>query len=74
MPKFTVILLRPDYIADSATPTDIFTDYVNTRGPARAVLKAQARAAAFDRVEECGGSPADYHPIAVFRGHLEHLL
>lgn len=73
MPKFTVVLLRPEYIADSSTPADTYTAFVKAKDPLTAVTKAQHKAmhsddaAVYDDAE-------DYYPIAVYRGHIRSLL
>lgn len=73
MSKFTVILLRPDYMADCSTPADTYTAHVKAEDRHGAVNQAQWEAGQADKIYDCCGDHADYHPIAVFKGHLEAL-
>lgn len=71
--KYTVILARPDYIADSGNPVDTYTDWAVARDTHEAIVQAQKRAFAFDNPEQDSGSADDYYPVAVFLGHLDAL-
>lgn len=69
--KFTVILLRPDYLADSSTPADIYLAHVHAKDRRDAVDEAQVEAFKADDSE--AGDCTDYYPIIVFPGHLEDV-
>lgn len=66
--KFTVILLRPDYIAESSTPADTYFAHVHAKDRRDAIDEAQVEAW---RIDGEDGQCIDYYPIAVFSGHLE---
>lgn len=73
--KFTVLLLKPDTIADN-----FGQDTVQLHVTASDVALAQVRAreAASDLDQEPGETredvpPEDYHVLAVFEGHLEDI-
>lgn len=66
--KFTVILARPDYIADSSAPVDTYTTYIeNVRDHIEAAVVAQYEAAAADSLPP--EDAENYHIIGVFAGH-----
>ena len=71
--EYTVILVRPDYIADDANDA-VVIEHCRSDSPANAALVAQCDLAERDGVAECGGSAADYVVIGVYAGHLESLL
>ena len=73
MKPYTVVLLRPDYIANSSNDA-VVIEYCKSGSPADAALLAQCDRAERDGVAECGGSAADYVVIGVYAGHLESLL
>lgn len=68
MNKYTVILLRPDYIADTFG-YDVYIDHVvaNDADADGAVLSAQLDV--FSADGDIADDHLDYHPLAVFRGH-----
>lgn len=68
--KYTVLLLRPDYIADEFGK-DCFTSQLEADSPAQAEVFAQKEAAEIDGFE--GLRFADYHVLAVYAGHLDNL-
>lgn len=68
MNKYTVILLRPDYIADTFGH-DIYIAHVTASDADNAVLSAQLDVFGADGVR--ADDPSDYHPLAVFVGHRD---
>ena len=66
MNKYTVILLRPDYIADTFGH-DVYIDHVVANDADGAVLSAQLDVFSVDGDQ--ADDHRDYHPLAVFRGH-----
>jgi len=66
MNKYTVILLRPDYIADTFGH-DTYIAHVTASDADNAVLSAQLDV--FGADGERADDRRDYHPLAVFRGH-----
>ena len=68
MNKYTVILLRPDYIADTFGH-DIYIAHVTASDADNAVLSAQLDVFGADGVR--ADDPRDYHPLAVFVGHRD---
>lgn len=66
---YTVILLRPDYIADSSLHPDTFTSYEQAANPTDAVVQARKTAYLADNAD----NPDDYALIAVYEGCLENL-
>lgn len=66
MNKYTVILLRPDYIADTFGH-DTYIAHVTASDADNAVLSAQLDV--FGADGEQADDYRDYHPLAVFRGH-----
>ncbi len=72
---FTVLLLKPDYIAD-----DYGHDTCLTHVEAHTVESAQelgqviaCHADCADEAEREDSNPEDYHVLAVFEGHLPNL-
>lgn len=78
MKEFTVILLRPDYLADEGIGgygQDVYVGQVSAEAPAEAVNKAQAEAYALDdSYAREPNDPDDYAPLAVFEGHHVPVL
>lgn len=78
MENFTVVLLRPDYLADEGIGgygQDVYIGQESATTPAKAVKKAQARVYSFD--DENGlepNDPDDYALLAVFKGHHVPVL
>lgn len=71
--KYTVILLRPDYIADTFGQ-DTYMDHVEAPTPADAVDEARVRAVSIDYgADVTEPQPEDYLALAVFAGHLDDL-
>ena len=66
MNKYTVILLRSDYIADTFGH-DIYIGHVTTSDADNAVLSAQLDV--FSADGDIADDHLDYHPLAVFVGH-----
>lgn len=74
MKPYTVLLLRPDYLADEfGVETLLFREEANT--PGGAVVSAQERACEFDAdgPEDDSINPDDYHPLLVIEGHHEDV-
>lgn len=70
--EYTVILLRPDYIADEFGK-DVFHTFVMAHSADDAVCKAQEAAA--DADDSGGGcEPDDYYPLFVCRGRVPNLI
>lgn len=77
MHKFTVILLRPDYMADNYG-TDVYITHVevDTNSVSAAVAKAKQESWEIDNSGPDGelqssiGTPEDYHCIVAYEGHL----
>lgn len=71
--RYTVILLRPDYIAD-AFGQDTYMDHVEATTPAGAVDEARTRGVSLDYGDDVAdATPDDYFALAVFAGHLDDL-
>lgn len=69
MNSYTVLLLRPDYMA-ATFGQDTFLAHVVANGPADAVHIAQFRAVVADG---SGTDPIDYVPLFVCLGHQRNL-
>lgn len=69
--KFTVVLLRPDYIAD-VYGHDIFSDYVMAYGPEDAIERARKHVVKADGEEP--ESAGDYHALVVYEGYQRSLI
>lgn len=75
--KFTVTLVRPDYMADNYG-TDVYITHVEvvTNDPKQAVHEAKNEVWTIDNSgpdglhEHTVGNPEDYHCIAAYEGHL----
>ncbi len=73
--KFTILVLKPDYIAD-AFGQDTFLAYVEAHSVDMAESMAQLQASNADcssDAEREDANPEDYHILAVFEGHLPDL-
>jgi hypothetical protein len=66
--KYTVILLRPDYVAD-VFGQDTYLAHVEASVSSDAVIRAQIEA----NEQDDGNNSLDYYPLAVFAGHLDDL-
>ena len=64
MKKYTVLLLRPDYVADGFG-TDTYLAQVEADSAEAAVLAAQAEVMALDDIDL---NPGDYHPLITIEG------
>jgi hypothetical protein len=64
MKKYTVLLLRPDYMADDFG-TDTYLAQVVADSAKDAVLAAQAGAS---KTDDSALSPTDYHPLITIEG------
>lgn len=65
--KYSVLLLRPDYMTDNYG-TDTYYTYVSAPNVKAAAAKAKLEAA---RVDENVAKPEDYATLLVLKGHLE---
>ena len=75
MKNFTVILLRPDYLAQDdfgGFGQDVYTGLVQAVDAVQAIAIAQAEVYKFDAGEAT--DPDDYAPVVVFPGHLSVAL
>lgn len=74
--KFTVLLLRPDYLADEFGK-DTCTSFVciDEDDPDQAFLAAQQEALSrdLDEAQALHTDPDDYYPLFVCRGHIDNL-
>jgi len=71
--KYTVLLLRPDYIADTFGQ-DTYMDHVEATTPAGAVDETRTRAIALDYGEDKDEAiPEAYFVLAVFAGHHDDV-
>ena len=73
--KFTILVLKPDYIAD-AFGQDTFLAYVEAHSVDMAQSMAQVQASNADcasEEERADANPEDYHILAVFEGHHPDL-
>lgn len=73
--KFTVLLLKPDTIADNFGQDTVL---VHVTAPEVALAQVRAREAASDSDLQHGETrddvpPEDYHVLAVFEGHLADI-
>lgn len=77
--KFTVLLLRPDYLVDNygrLSNYDTYLAWVEANSAKHAVQVAQKEVFEIDNpdmVDVRHEEPEDYYPLVVFRGHLEAL-
>lgn len=79
MNNYTVLLLRPDYIA-SEFGKDTYLAHVVANGVEAAqrvaqdeVILSDNEGCSFEEIEEAGGLPEDYHVLFVAMGHLQDL-
>lgn len=72
MKPYTVLLLRPDYIADNYGQ-DTYLAHVNANNPDEAVTAAQVEAYNADGGDDADESWEDYHPLIVVDGHHADL-
>ena len=74
MNDYTVLLLRPDYMADEFGK-DTYLAHVSANGAQEAQCKAQAEVISVDYEGEPddGVDPTDYHVLFVASGHHEDL-
>lgn len=69
MKPYTVLLLRPDYIAEPYGQ-DTYLAHVDANNPDEAVVAAQMQVWNEDHGDDAGSSWDDYHPLLVLDGHL----
>lgn len=69
MKPYTVLLLRPDYIAEPYGQ-DTYLAHVDANNPDEAVVAGQMRVWNEDHGDDAGSSWDDYHPLLVLDGHL----
>ena len=69
MKKYTVLLLRPDYVADDFG-TDTYLAQVEADSVGAAVLAAQAEEAEIDDLDL---KSTDYHPLITIEGWHDDL-
>lgn len=82
MKKYTVVLLRPDYLASDdqgGFGQDVYAAHVETISSASALAKAQGEAADAAYVDASDGpeqspSPEDYALVVMFDGHHEPTM
>lgn len=72
MSNYTVLLLRPDYIAD-VFGHDTYLAHVVANGVELAMAAGQEEAAFADVEEGCEVTPDDYHVLFTTIGHHEDL-
>ena len=66
--KYTVLLLRPDYVAD-VFGQDTYLADVEATVSGDAIIRAQIEA----NEQDDGNDSLAYYPLAVFAGHLDDL-
>jgi hypothetical protein len=68
---YTVILMRPDYVADNFGQ-DSYVAWVTAMNPDAAIRAAQQEAYTIDMGSDpdSPGYPADYFVVTIFDGHL----
>ncbi|MEI8120449.1 MAG: hypothetical protein WCI20_00240 [bacterium] len=69
MKKYTVLLLRPDYVADGFG-TDTYLAQVEADSVSAAVLAAQAEVA---KIDDLDLESIDYHPLITLEGWHDDL-
>ena len=78
MKKFTVILLRPDYLASDDAGgfgQDVYVAFVNATNAMAAVGRGQREVFKADIADELGPeSRCDYAPVLVLPGHVKPEL
>lgn len=70
MKRFTVLLLRPDYVADGFGE-DTYLAHVNAKAPGEAITAAREEVMDVDEIE--GLKAEDYYPLLTLRGWHEDL-
>lgn len=68
MRPYTVLLLRPDYLADSYGQ-DTYLAHVDAENPDNAVVAGQMQVWNVDKGDDAGTPWTDYHPLLVLDGH-----
>jgi len=68
--KFTVLLLRPDYMADGFGE-DTYLAHVRAQNPETAIEQAQQEVAKLDDIDDA--KAADYYPLITIKGLHEDL-
>jgi hypothetical protein len=78
MKLFTVVLLRPDYVADddaNGFGQDVYVAFVKSRSPKHALNLAQKEVFKADSKDEREpNDPDDYALIVMFEGHHNPIL
>jgi hypothetical protein len=69
MKKYTVLLLRPDHVADGFGP-DTYLAQVEADSADGAVLAAQKEVTEMDELDL---SPTDYHPLITIEGWRDDI-
>ncbi len=72
--QYTVLVLRPDYIADGSTPVDFFCAWVEARDKKEAAMTAMYEAYLSDGGSDQHDGAEDYLVFAMFEGHLRSLI
>ena len=70
MKRYTVLLLRPDYVADGFGE-DTYLAHVRTRTPRAAVKLAQQEVKALDGHDDV--KAADYYPLITTKGWRDDI-
>ena len=70
MKKFTVLLMRPDYVADGFGE-DTYLAHVRAETPEAAITLAQQEVAKLDDIDDI--KVADYYPLICLTGWREDL-
>jgi hypothetical protein len=65
MTRYTVMLLRPDYVADGFGE-DTYLAHVRAETPTAAITSAQQEVARLDDID--GDQAADYYPLITTKG------
>ena len=65
MKRYTVLLLRPDYVADGFGE-DTYLAHVRAETPEEAITLAQQEVAKLDDIDD--GEAADYYPLITTQG------
>ena len=72
MKRYTVLLLRPDYMWDGSQADWVYRADVMAHDPSEAVVEAQRHAVESDGYDDVPVD--DYAPLAVFEGHCVDVL
>ena len=70
MKRFTVLLLRPDYVADGFGE-DTYLAHVRARTPRAAIKLAQQEVKALDALDYVQAT--DYHPLITTKGWRDDI-